>query len=174
MRIRKIKAKMTFLLAIIIMGISVTSALLVVYADTDGTELRTTAQPDKLILQLGDGWADTAFELRLDYGVFSVPIKTDSSGILTMELGGSRTYTLSRLIQLSAEESSETAEIYQSDADILKSGMETMPDSETEQPDHQIPVLPLILFLSGIILAAIWLLIMRAMKKRREYSNDDE
>ena len=69
-------------------------AIPVVYADTDGNELRITAQPDKLVLQFGKDWAGVEFELKLDSGVFPVPLKADSSGVLIMELGGSKTYTL--------------------------------------------------------------------------------
>lgn len=65
------------------------------YADTDGTEPKITQQPDQLVLQLGTRWAGVEFELRTDAGIFPVPVVVDEYGILTMDLGGSTTYTLS-------------------------------------------------------------------------------
>lgn len=64
-------------------------------ADTDGTEPQITQQPDQLVLQLGTRWAGVEFELRTDAGVFPAPIVVDENGVLTMDLGGSTTYTLS-------------------------------------------------------------------------------
>ena len=65
------------------------------FADTDGTEPKITQQPDQLVLQLGTRWAGVEFELRTDAGVFPAPIVVDETGVLTMDLGGSTTYTLS-------------------------------------------------------------------------------
>lgn len=67
------------------------------YADTDGTELQVTTQPDKLVIQLGAEWAGVEFELRTDTGLYPQPIIVSDEGILSMELGGSKTYTLSAL-----------------------------------------------------------------------------
>ena len=64
-------------------------------ADTDGTEPQITRQPDQLVLQLGVRWAGVEFELRTDAGIFPAPVVVDESGVLTMDLGGSSTYTLS-------------------------------------------------------------------------------
>ena len=63
------------------------------FADTDGTEPKITQQPDQLVLQLGTRWAGVEFELRTDAGVFPAPIVVDETGVLTMDLGGSTTYT---------------------------------------------------------------------------------
>lgn len=65
------------------------------YADTDGTEPKIVQQPDQLVLQLGTRWAGVEFELRTDAGIFPVPVVVDEYGVLTMDLGGSTTYTLS-------------------------------------------------------------------------------
>ena len=100
---KKLKSNMLYILTAIILGIFIASAVLVVYADTDGKELKTTNQPDKLVLQLGSDWANVEFELKLDSGVFPVPVKADKSGLLTMELGGSKTYTLTRLTTPAAD-----------------------------------------------------------------------
>ena len=49
----------------------------------------------ELVLQLGTRWAGVEFELRTDAGIFPVPVVVDEYGVLTMDLGGSTTYTLS-------------------------------------------------------------------------------
>lgn len=66
-----------------------------VLADTDENTPRIIQQPDQLVLQLGVRWAGVEFELRTDAGRFPVPVVVDESGVLTMDLGGSTTYTLS-------------------------------------------------------------------------------
>lgn len=85
------RACLSLLVIVMLMSVLCPAAL----ADTDGTEPQLTQQPDQLILQLGTRWAGVEFELRTDAGVFPAPIVVDSSGVLTMDLGGSKTYTLS-------------------------------------------------------------------------------
>ena len=67
------------------------------YADTDGTEIQISDQPEHLTLQLGPQWAGVEFQLRTDEGIFPVPVVVNQSGILQMDLGGSKTYILSCL-----------------------------------------------------------------------------
>ncbi len=80
------------LLLTVLLMLSLTPAAL---ADTDENTPRITKQPDQLVLQLGTRWAGVEFELRTDAGRFPVPVVVDESGVLTMDLGGSTTYTLS-------------------------------------------------------------------------------
>ena len=188
---RKIKAIKSFILAVIIIGISVASAILVVHADTDGNELRTTNQPDKFVILLGAEWAGAEFELKLDSGVFPVPLKTNESGVITMDLGGSKTYTLTLLQPViepnpvdTVQNSSNNPETEmntepptsKSDNSEESDKTENEPEIETDNlPDNAPPVLPMILFLGGLMLAVSGLFVMRAMKKSREYhENDDE
>lgn len=142
------RACLSLLVIVMLMSVLCPAAL----ADTDGTEPQLTQQPDQLILQLGTRWAGVEFELRTDAGVFPAPIVVDSSGVLTMDLGGSKTYTLSCLnstvpipdpltgqgqaVQEPAEPSQDAA------ADV----------AQQEEPDANsggIPVGTLILFLTG-------------------------
>jgi len=89
--------KFAWLMALIISVCVVLTFMSVVYADTDGSELQVTDQPEKLVLQLGPGWAGVEFELHTDVGLYPQPVIVSPEGILTMELGGSTTYTLSAL-----------------------------------------------------------------------------
>ena len=52
-------------------------------------------QSGQLVLQLGTRWAGVEFELCTGAGIFPVPVVVDEYGVLTMDLGGSTTYTLS-------------------------------------------------------------------------------
>ena len=193
---KKFKPNILYILAVIILGISITSTALVVYADTDGKELKITTQPEKLILNLGADFASAEFELKFDSGIFPVPVKANSSGVLTMELGGSKTYTLTRIKPVSATEPVKPipelnpTNINQSASDIPKIESETTlsdekPNIETTNeiepiddeiisPDNSVPLLPMIIFLSLLLLISIVLLVMRAIKKRNEYYDEEE
>ena len=163
-----IRAAARFIPAAAIMCAFFVSMIPAAYADTDGNELKTTGQPDKLILRLGAGMAGAEFELRLDSGVFPVPVVADSSGVLTMELGGSKTYTLTLRAPADVSEPS--------------SGEGSFPVADKEPADPEpdspleiaIPPLRLVLFVTGLIVCAGVLVIMRVMKKRREYYGDDD
>ena len=151
------RACLSLLVIVMLMSVLCPAAL----ADTDGTEPQLTQQPDQLILQLGTRWAGVEFELRTDAGVFPAPIVVDSSGVLTMDLGGSKTYTLSCLtgqgqaVQEPAEPSQDAA------ADV----------AQQEEPDANsggIPVGTLILFLTGLALAGAGLAALYIAKRRQQ------
>jgi len=72
-------------------------------ADTGESTLQISGEPAKLIIQLGPGWAGTQFELRTDAGVYPGTIVVSETGLLQMDLGGSKTFTLSR-VQATAQQ----------------------------------------------------------------------
>jgi len=193
MIMKKFKSNiLIYILAVIILGISMISTVMVVYADTDGKELKITAQPEKLVLNLGADFAGAEFELKFDSGVFPVPVKANSSGILTMELGGSKTYTLTRIIPVSATEplKPNPTDMNPSSSDTTESGTESISlegttntgDSNTTEstindiipPDNSVPVIPMIIFFSLLFLVGGSYLIIRTLKKRREEYDYDE
>lgn len=145
-------------------------------ADTDGTEIQV-AQPDKLVLQLGTRWAGVEFELRTDAGVFPVPVVVDDSGVLTMDLGGSKTYTLTCInssvpIPDPGTESGSSPEGTQQPDD---QATDTTPqdDPAPAAPARTIPTMHLILFLGGLTVAVGGLIALHVVKNRRQYSYDD-
>lgn len=148
-----------------------------VLADTDGNEIKISDEPDKLILQLGPEWIGVEFELKTDAGIFPVPVVVDSGGILKMDLGGSKTYTLSCLsssvaVPVPAPEQSvnpetEPPESKNPDAD----GEADTPQSGAEG----IPMGVLVIFIGGLAAAVAGLVIMRYLKHRRDsYVYDDD
>ena len=179
MCIQKLKSCALYIVSALMIFALLTIMAPAVYADTDGSELRTTAQPDRLVLDLGADWAGIQFELKLDTATFPFPVAADSAGVLTMELGGSNTYTLTRLDTAAPAEAAST----QTQGQISPESSPAEPDDPDMLPSDEraigftVPPAQLIIFLVGLILAVGGLLIMRRMKNKREnyaYDDDDE
>ena len=136
-------------------------------ADTDGSEIQVADQPDRLILQLGSQWAGAEFELKTDAGVFPVPVVVDESGILKMDLGGSKTYILSSLA------STTGAAVHQGGAESAEpsAGAASKSGSSTG-----VPVKQLLIFFVCLAAATSGLFALRYYKQRRDayYEYDDE
>ena len=162
---------------LVITAIIIAAAVLVSFhalADTDGSEIQITDQPDRLILQLGPQWAGVEFELKTDAGIFPVPIVVNAAGILKMDLGGSKTYTLSCLT------SATTLPIPKQHEEASPTPMPgNTPDTiiATPTPDlpkESVPAGILVTFIIGLLVAAGGLIVMRYCKRRREdYYYDD-
>jgi hypothetical protein len=92
---KRVSTKLTSFFLSILIAVTANIITAPAFADTDGSEIQITDKPDVLILQLGPDWAGVEFELKTDAGIFPAPVVVDYSGILKMDLGGSKTYTLS-------------------------------------------------------------------------------
>ena len=138
------------------------------FADTDGTEPKITQQPDQLVLQLGTRWAGVEFELRTDAGVFPAPIIVDETGVLTMDLGGSTTYTLSCI--------NSTVPIPDPPAEQVP------PSGQVQQPQEQVPagepagvpIAPMVVFFVGLACGIGGLVALYFAKRRRQQADYDE
>lgn len=146
-------------------------------ADPGADSLRITDQPARLILQLGSGMAGAQFALRTDAGVYPKPLQVNASGVLQMELGGSKTYTL-RLLQASAQTTEAPADDV--DLDGFLAGL-TEPGSENatapvQQPsgESSVPTKHIVLLGAGILAAIGALIVLSGLKKRRAPAGDDE
>lgn len=171
---------------------------------TDGTEMQVI-QPEQLVIQLGADWAGVEFELKTDAGMYPGTIPVGEDGVLRLEIGGSSSYTLTCLN--SATPAPDQAEA-QVPATNGESSEQTEPDNQAEQEpgvsaadetvpaadvetkaslekaDEQentiagIPILHLILFSGGLVLAVASLIVMQIMKKRNavdaEYEEDED
>ena len=137
---------------------------------TDGDELHVV-EAQKLEIQLGSEWAGVEFMLRTDAGVYPDVIPVDKTGVLSLEIGGSSTYTLSCLesdipipefIELQAPVTSET----ESEKENLV---------EIEEVKQKIPTSHIIIFVVGIIAAiGVLVAIYVSNKKRRIVQNDED
>lgn len=184
-------------------GIGVMLALLccilmctgVVYAtgdDTDGTELQV-AQPVILEVQLGPQWAGVEFQLKTDAGLYPGTIAVGQDGILRTELGNSGSYVLSCLTLNAAVPS--PGDIPSPDVTQQEQEQEPPATDSTENADAAsqnvqeqdsgrptvggIPVMHIILFVGGLLLAAGSLVAMRFIRNRRPserspYDEDDD
>lgn len=173
---RKVSRICLSLLAIVMLMVTLCPASL---ADTDGTEPQITQQPDQLVLQLGARWAGVQFELRTDAGIFPAPIAVDENGVLTMDLGGSTTYTLSCInstvpIPDPVQDTSPAPQQAAEDGQVLISD-----PSQQTNPSAGIPSGTLVIFLLGLACAAGGLIAIYLSKQRRhpvyeEWDEEDE
>ena len=171
---------------------------------TDGTEMQVI-QPEQLVIQLGADWAGVEFELKTDAGMYPGTIPVGEDGVLRLEIGGSSSYTLTCLNSAmpvpdpaetqvpatngeSKEQTEPDTQAEQEPAVSAADEAEQAADAETEasleKADEQentvagIPILHLVLFCSGLVLAVASLIIMQVMKRRNavdaEYEEDED
>lgn len=167
---RRYRFPLTLLLAIALSLAMSTAA----FADTDGTEPKIVQQPDQLVLQLGTRWAGVEFELRTDAGIFPAPVVVDENGVLTMDLGGSTTYTLTCMdstVPIPAPEQSQA---------VAESEVPQVTDSsESPQPSpapvqQQAPMWPVVIFVAGLAAAAGAFAALQIAKRRQQDYDDWE
>lgn len=173
------------LCATVLMSVCLSLSLsITALADTDGTEPKITQQPDQLVLQLGARWAGVEFELRTDAGMFPVPLVVDSTGVLTMDLGGSKTYTLSCInssvpIPDPIPEQSEGAEQLPSTTPDPNTQQQLPPadlqqqDQSAKETDSGIPLGALVIFLVGLAAGVGGLVALHLSKRRRQERYDE-
>ena len=165
---RRYRFPLTLLLAIALSLAMSTAA----FADNHGTEPKIVQQPDQLVLQLGTRWAGVEFELRTDAGIFPAPVVVDENGVLTMDLGGSTTYTLSCI--------NSTAPIPDPGPEQSDPSPSVSPDPTPEVPSSPQPEtgnnslpLPAVIFLVGLAVAGGAFIALHITKKRQAYGYDE-
>lgn len=180
MKVKLLKGVLTVLSLICILCIPVTP----IYAEpqgTDGTEMQVM-EPEKLEIQLGADWAGVEFQLKTDSGLYPGTIAVGEDGVLRMELGGSKSYVLTCM-----NSSVSVPEATQAPATTEEAQKESNADQDSNGSNSEqyekgtvagIPVLHLVLFAGGMVLAVGSLVAMRVMKKRREsdaeYEDEDK
>lgn len=162
---------------------------------TNGDELQV-AEPEQLTIQLGENWAGVEFELKTDAGMYPGTIKVGDDGVLRLEIGGSKNYTLSCLnssVPAPDPDSSDlqetepnvpTHQTYpETDATVVPSMpnvSENDAQPENDQTDNSagIPTTHLVIFVAGLVVAIGILVGLRFLPKRlassSEYDDDDE
>lgn len=176
-----------------------------VYADTDGTEIQVV-QAENLEIQLGTAWAGVEFQLKTDAGVYPGTISVGEDGILRLEIGGSNSYVLSCMNstvtvpnpdEITSVDESQPADpvpettpdtgLQPSDSEELITEApvdEISPDEIKPQTDEEgrptlagIPVMHIVLFGGGLLLAVGGLVAMKIISRRKEentYEDDDD
>ena len=154
--------------------------------DTDGTEMQLM-EPAQLELYFGPEWAGAQFTLETDVGGYPGTIPVANDGSMRMEIGGSHTYVL-RLVSGAAGTQSgtvgmtgtEQAPAPQPEGTDSEVGVQTTAPAETQPAEEQsggVPLVPIIIFLAGLVIAGGILLAVHLFAKRKaeeEYDDDDD
>lgn len=164
---------------------------------TNGDELQV-AEPEQLVIQLGEDWAGVEFELKTDAGMYPGTIAVGADGVLRLEIGGSKNYTLScinssvpsptpqdsHLQETNPQENESTHQTdlenspseHFSEPDPTESGeAPTTPEQNTEAG---IPTTHLVIFGVGLVVAIGALISLKYLPKKNtassEYDDEDE
>lgn len=136
---------------------------------TEGDELQV-AETQQLEIQLGPEWTGVEFMLRTDAGLYPDRIPVDGNGILRLEIGGSKQYTLSCI------DSSVAAPNLFTQASVTTE--ETVPlqntGNENETSVSGIPLPHIIMFAVGIVLAIGILVVLYIAEKNKQVVQNDE
>lgn len=143
---------------------------------TTGDELQLM-EAEKLEIQLGTEWAGVEFQLKTDAGLYPGTVKVGQDGVLRMEIGGSKSYILTCM-----NSAVEVPEVTQAPAttetDSEQNNSETDSAEESSATVAGIPVLHIVLFAGGMVVAIGALIAMHVVKRRREnepvYDEDDD
>jgi len=136
---------------------------------TNGDELHVV-EAQQLEIQLGTEWAGVEFMLRTDAGIYPDVIPVDETGVLSLEIGGSKTYTLSCL-----QSSVAIPDVLLLQAPVTG---ETEPDKDDLEDikdiEPAVPVSHIIMFVGGIIVAVGILIAIYISNKKRQIVQDDD
>ena len=143
---------------------------------TTGDELQLM-EAEKLEIQLGTEWAGVEFQLKTDAGLYPGMVVVGQDGVLRMEIGGSKSYILTCM-----NSAVEVPEVTQAPAttetDSEQNNSETDSAEEGSATVAGIPVLHIVLFAGGMVVAIGALIAMHVVKRRREnepvYDEDDD
>lgn len=143
---------------------------------TNGDELQLM-EAQKLEIQLGAEWAGVEFQLKTDAGLYPGTVVVGQDGVLRMEIGGSKSYILTCM-----NSAVEVPEVTQAPAttetESEQNNSETNSAEEGSATVAGIPVLHIVLFGGGMVVAIGALIAMHVVKRRREsepaYDDDDD
>lgn len=164
---------------------------------TNGDELQV-AEPEQLVIQLGEDWAGVEFELKTDAGMYPGTIAVGADGVLRLEIGGSKNYTLSclnssvpapipqnsYLQETNPQENEATSQTdpenspseHPSGPDPTESG--EAPTSPEQNTEAGIPTTHLVIFGVGLVVAIGALIGLKYLPKKNaassEYDDEDD
>ena len=143
---------------------------------TNGDELQLM-EAQKLEIQLGTDWAGVEFQLKTDAGLYPGTVKVGQDGVLRMEIGGSKSYILTCMKSaVKVPEPTQAPATTETDTENTTSGTDSA--EEVSATVAGIPVLHIVLFAGGMVVAVGVLIAMHVVKRRREsepaYDDDDD
>lgn len=143
---------------------------------TTGDELQLM-EAQKLEIQLGAEWAGVEFQLKTDAGLYPGTVVVGQDGVLRMEIGGSKSYILTCMNSaITVPEPTQAPATTETDPEENNSGTDSAEESSATVAG--IPVLHIVLFAGGMVVAIGALIAMHVVKRRREnepvYDEDDD
>lgn len=143
---------------------------------TTGDELQLM-EAEKLEIQLGTEWAGVEFQLKTDAGLYPGTVIVGEDGVLRMEIGGSKSYILTCVNSaITVPEPTQAPATTETDPENNNSGTDTAEEGSATVAG--IPVLHIVLFGGGMVVAIGALIAMHVVKRRREsepvYDEDDD
>ncbi len=141
---------------------------------TDGTEMQLM-EPEQLEIQLGVEWSGVEFQLKTDAGLYPGVITVGQDGVLRLEIGGSNSYVLSCMS--SSVDVPNPTQIPATTGSAKNTEDEPAAEQNTRATVAGIPVLHLVLFGGGLMIAVTVLILMHAAKNRAaddEYESDED
>ncbi len=144
---------------------------------TNGDELQLL-EAEKLEVQLGTEWTGVEFQLKTDAGVYPGTVAVGTDGVLRLEIGGSKSYILTCMNSaVEVPEPTQAPATTETQPEKDNSGTDTAEDNDSASVAG-IPILHLVLFGGGMLLAVGALITMNVLKRRREsepeYDDDEE
>ena len=143
---------------------------------TNGDELQLM-EAQKLEIQLGAEWAGVEFQLKTDAGLYPGTVKVGQDGVLRMEIGGSKSYILTCMNSaVEVPEPTQAPATTETDPENNNSGTDSAEEGSATVAG--IPVLHIVLFGGGMVVAIGALIAMHVVKRRREsepvYDEEDD
>ena len=143
---------------------------------TTGDELQLM-EAQKLEIQLGTEWAGVEFQLKTDAGLYPGTVKVGQDGVLRMEIGGSKSYILTCINSaVEVPEVTQAPATTETESEQNNSGTDSAEEGSATVAG--IPVLHIVLFGGGMVVAIGALIAMHVVKRRREsepvYDEDDD
>jgi len=143
---------------------------------TTGDELQLM-EAQKLEIQLGAEWAGVEFQLKTDAGLYPGTVVVGQDGVLRMEIGGSKSYILTCMNSaITVPEPTQAPATTETDPENNNSGTDSAEEGSATVAG--IPVLHIVLFGGGMVVAIGALIAMHVVKRRREsepvYDEDDD
>lgn len=143
---------------------------------TTGDELQLM-EAEKLEIQLGTEWAGVEFQLKTDAGLYPGTVKVGQDGVLRMEIGGSKSYILTCMNSaVKVPEPTQAPATTETNPEQNNSGTDSAEEGSATVAG--IPVLHIVLFGGGMVVAIGALIAMSVVKRRREddaaYEDEDD
>lgn len=143
---------------------------------TNGDELQLM-EAEKLEIQLGTEWAGVEFQLKTDAGLYPGTVKVGQDGVLRMEIGGSKSYILTCMNSaITVPEPTQAPATTETNPEQNNSGTDSAEEGSATVAG--IPVLHIVLFAGGMVVAIGALIAMSVVKRRREddaaYEDEDD